>query len=65
VSLYAHDDGDINEQDIRQFLVTRGSPVTGSATESFGALLLAASWLEDIAAQDDVLAQTQLFDTYV
>ncbi|HBC6707644.1 TPA: molecular chaperone [Proteus mirabilis] len=65
VSLYAHDYGDIKEQDIRQFLVTRGMPVTGSATDSFGALLLAASWLEDNAAQDEVLAQTQLFDNYL
>ncbi|MGG4693017.1 molecular chaperone, partial [Proteus mirabilis] len=60
-----HDYGDIKEQDIRQFLVTRGMPVTGSATDSFGALLLAASWLEDNAAQDEVLAQTQLFDNYL
>lgn len=40
-------------------------PVTGSATDSFGALLLTASWLEDNAAQDEVLAQTQLFDNYL
>lgn len=65
VSIYAHDYADIKEEDTRQFLVARGMPVTESATDSFGALLLAASWLEDNSAQDEVLAQTQLFDEYL
>lgn len=65
VSVFAHDYGDIKEADIRQFLVTRGMPVTENATDSFGALLLAASWLEDNAAEDEVLAQIQLFDEYL
>lgn len=65
VSVYAHDYGDLQETAIREFLVTRGMPVTEQATDSFGALLLAASWLEDNAAEDEVLAQTQLFDDYL
>ncbi|MBG5948550.1 molecular chaperone [Proteus terrae] len=65
VSVYAHDYEKIKEDDIRQFLVTRGMPVTDNATDSFGALLLAASWLEDNSAEDEVLAQIQLFDEYL
>ncbi|OAT38925.1 TorD/DmsD family molecular chaperone [Proteus myxofaciens] len=65
VSIYAHDYCDVKEEEVRQFLQTRGMPVTDNATDSFGALLLAASWLEDNAAQDEVLAQTQLFDDYL
>lgn len=65
VSVYAHDYEEIKEGDIRQFLVTRGMPVTDNATDSFGALLLAASWLEDNSAEDEVLAQIQLFDEYL
>ncbi|MEQ4922074.1 TorD/DmsD family molecular chaperone [Proteus hauseri] len=65
VSIYAHDYSDIKEANIRQFLVARGMPVTENATDSFGALLLAASWLEDNSAEDEVLAQTQLFDEYL
>ncbi|AYY80771.1 MULTISPECIES: TorD/DmsD family molecular chaperone [Proteus] len=65
VSIYAHDYGEIKEDDIRQFLVARGMPVSESATDSFGALLLAASWLEDNSAQDELLAQIQLFDEYL
>ncbi|MBG2875651.1 molecular chaperone [Proteus alimentorum] len=65
VSVYAHDYEEIKEDDIRQFLVTRGMPVTDNATDSFGALLLAASWLEDNSAEDEVLAQIQLFDEYL
>lgn len=65
VSVYAHDYEEIKENDIRQFLVTRGMPVTDNATDSFGALLLAASWLEDNSAEDEVLAQIQLFDEYL
>ncbi|MBI6216338.1 molecular chaperone [Proteus vulgaris] len=65
VSVYAHDYEEIKEDDIRQFLVTRGMPVAESATDSFGALLLAASWLEDNSVEDEVLAQIQLFDEYL
>lgn len=65
VSVYAHDYEETKENDIRQFLVTRGMPVTDNATDSFGALLLAASWLEDNSAEDEVLAQIQLFDEYL
>lgn len=65
VSIYAHDYSDIKEENIRQFLIARGMPVSENATDSFGALLLAASWLEDNAAEDEVLAQIQLFDDYL
>lgn len=65
VSIYAHDYEEIKEDDIRQFLIARGMPVTDNATDSFGALLLAASWLEDNSAEDEVLAQIQLFDEYL
>ncbi|MCK9782088.1 MULTISPECIES: TorD/DmsD family molecular chaperone [Enterobacterales] len=65
VSVYAHAYEAIKEGDIRQFLVSRGMPVTDNPTDSFGSLLLAASWLEDNAAEDEVLAQIQLFDEYL
>ena len=53
------------ESDVRAFLQQVGMPVTGLATDHFGALLLAASWLEDHAQQDEIIAQTRLFDEFL
>lgn len=53
------------ERDVREFLEQKGMSLSSHPADSFGQLLLAASWLEDQAAQDEVLAQTQLFDEYL
>ncbi|MBD2793129.1 TorD/DmsD family molecular chaperone [Xenorhabdus szentirmaii] len=56
---------DREESEIRQFLVERGMPLFESPADQFGSLLLAASWLEDQAAVDEVQAQITLFDEYL
>ncbi|AJJ63475.1 TorD/DmsD family molecular chaperone [Yersinia aldovae] len=53
------------EAEIRAFLQQRGMPLGDGPTDHFGGLLLAASWLEDQAAEDEVLAQTLLFSEYL
>ncbi|WP_413491706.1 molecular chaperone [Morganella psychrotolerans] len=53
------------ENDVRQFLSERGMTVPEAAADSFGALLLAASWLEDQSQEDEVSAQTALFADYL
>lgn len=54
-----------SEQDVRDFLTQRGMPLGEQASDSFGQLLLAASWLEDQSAEDEVQAQITLFDEYL
>lgn len=53
------------EQDVRAFLQQRGMPLGENPADSFGSMLLAASWLEDQSAEDEVGAQTALFDDYL
>ncbi|EDU59237.1 cytoplasmic chaperone TorD [Providencia stuartii ATCC 25827] len=66
VSVFAHDyDDEIAEAEIREFLVERGMALTNARTDAFGALLLAASWLEDQAAEDETAAQIELFDSFI
>lgn len=54
-----------NEMDIRAFLQQRGMPLGESPADHFGAMLLAASWLEDQSQEDEVSAQITLFDEYL
>lgn len=53
------------ESDVRAFLQQRGMPLREGPADHFGGLLLAASWLEDQAQEDETEAQTQLFDHYL
>ncbi|AIU72622.1 molecular chaperone [Hafnia alvei FB1] len=53
------------EQEVRDFLTQRGMPLGEQAADGFGQLLLAASWLEDQSAEDEVQAQIALFDEYL
>jgi TorA maturation chaperone TorD len=53
------------ESDVRAFLQHVGVPVNAKPADHFGALLLAASWLEDHAQGDESLALCQLFDEYI
>lgn len=53
------------EAQIRAFLHQRGMPLGDAPVDSFGALLLAASWLEDQSEEDEVQAQITLFDDYL
>ncbi|WP_068871327.1 TorD/DmsD family molecular chaperone [Edwardsiella tarda] len=53
------------EQQVRDFLLQRGMPLGSGAADSFAQLLLAASWLEDQAQSDELLAQASLFDSYL
>ncbi|WP_299999369.1 molecular chaperone [uncultured Cedecea sp.] len=54
-----------NEQEVRQFLEQRGMPLGENPADHFGALLLAASWLEDQSQEDEYQAQITLFDSYI
>ncbi|NHB96665.1 TorD/DmsD family molecular chaperone [Photorhabdus stackebrandtii] len=54
-----------SENDIRQFLTERGMPLSHGPVDQFGSLLLASSWLEDQAAEDEVQGQIMLFDEYL
>ncbi|MDC9612706.1 molecular chaperone [Xenorhabdus khoisanae] len=56
---------DEKESEVRQFLAERGMPLSETPTDQFGSLLLAASWLEDQSAEDEVQAQITLFDEYL
>lgn len=53
------------EAEVRSFLQQRGMPLTDAPVDHFGALLLAASWLEDQAQEDEIQAQIALFDDYL
>ncbi|MBC8953174.1 molecular chaperone [Xenorhabdus sp. PB62.4] len=53
------------ESEVRQFLAERGMPLSETPADQFGSLLLAASWLEDQAAEDEVQVQITLFDEYL
>ncbi|AXF75620.1 molecular chaperone [Erwinia tracheiphila] len=53
------------EIEIRDFLQSRGMPLTDSPADHFGALLLASSWLEDRSQEDESEAQIALFDRYM
>ncbi|MEX0424237.1 molecular chaperone [Providencia rettgeri] len=66
VSMLANDyDSEITEAEVREFLTVRGMSLTNAPADAFGALLLAASWLEDQAAEDETAAQEELFDSYI
>lgn len=66
VSRLANDyDSEITEAEVREFLAVRGMALTDAPADTFGALLLAASWLEDQAAEDETAAQEELFDSYI
>ncbi|WP_413738632.1 molecular chaperone [Sodalis sp. RH21] len=51
--------------DVTAFLQQLGMPRGDGPADHFGALLLAASWLEDHAQQDETAAQRRLFDLYL
>lgn len=61
----SHWDNGPQENDVRAFLQSRGMPLTDSPADHFGTLLLAASWLEDQSAADELQAQITLFDDYI
>ncbi|MDX7987401.1 molecular chaperone [Xenorhabdus sp. 12] len=65
VAVCRSDYTDKAESDVRQFLVERGMPLSDAPADQFGSLLLAMSWLEDQAAEDEIQAQTTLFDEYL
>lgn len=66
VSMLANDyDAEVTEAEIREFLTVRGMTLTDAPVSTLGALLLAASWLEDQAAEDETAAQEELFDSYI
>ncbi|CNL13048.1 TorD/DmsD family molecular chaperone [Yersinia kristensenii] len=66
VSPYGADYEDArSEAEVRAFLQQRGMPLGEGPTDHFGGLLLAASWLEDQAAEDEVAAQIELFNDYL
>lgn len=53
------------EADVRAFLSSRGMPLSDAPADHIGALLLAASWLEDQSEADEITAQITLFDEYL
>ncbi|EKT57489.1 TorD/DmsD family molecular chaperone [Providencia sneebia] len=66
VSVFANDyDAEITDAEIREFLVERGMQLSDNRTDALGSLLLAASWLEDQAAEDETAAQIELFDSFI
>ncbi|BFI49609.1 molecular chaperone [Yersinia pseudotuberculosis] len=66
VSPYASDyDDAMPEVELRVFLQQRGMPLGDGPADHFGGLLLAASWLEDQAADDEIAAQITLFTDYL
>ncbi len=50
---------------VTQFLTERGMPLGTTPADHFGLLLLAASWLEDQSAADEIQAQLALFEEYL
>jgi len=66
VSPYASDyEEGHDEAEVRAFLQQRGMPLGDTPADHFGALLLAASWLEDQAQEDEIQAQITLFDEFL
>ena len=53
------------EAEIREFLSARGMPLSDAPADHFGVLLLAASWLEDQSAEDEIEAQETLFSEFL
>jgi Uncharacterized component of anaerobic dehydrogenases len=53
------------EAEVRAFLSARGMPLGETPADHIGTLLLAASWLEDNAAEDENEALETLFDDYL
>ncbi|MDX6022692.1 molecular chaperone [Scandinavium sp. V105_16] len=53
------------EADVRSFLSSRGMPLSDTPADHIGTLLLAASWLEDNAADDENEAVDTLFADYL
>ncbi|WP_034915551.1 MULTISPECIES: molecular chaperone [Erwinia] len=53
------------ESDVRNFLQSRGMPLSDAPADHFGVLLLASSWLEDQSEADESDAQITLFDRYL
>lgn len=56
---------DAPQAEVREFLQQRGMPLGEGPVDHFGALLLAASWLEDQAQEDETAAQSAFFDNYL
>jgi len=54
-----------SEAQVRAFLEARGMPLGESAADHIGTLLLAASWLEDNAAEDENEAIETLFADFL
>ncbi|EKY3090104.1 molecular chaperone [Cronobacter dublinensis] len=54
-----------SEQEVRAFLTARGMPLGEAPADHFGLLLLAASWLEDQSAEDEIEAQETLFGEFL
>ena len=53
------------ESDVRAFLSARGMPLADTPADHIGTLLLAASWLEDKAEEDDTEALETLFGDFI
>ncbi|ADO48994.1 TorD/DmsD family molecular chaperone [[Enterobacter] lignolyticus] len=53
------------ESEVRSFLSSRGMPLSDAPADHIGTLLLAASWLEDNAAEDETEALETLFADYL
>lgn len=53
------------QEDVRAFLSARGMPLADTPSDHIGTLLLAASWLEDNAAEDESEALETLFADYI
>ncbi|HEY2454175.1 MAG TPA: molecular chaperone [Scandinavium sp.] len=53
------------EAEVRSFLSSRGMPLSDTPADHIGTLLLAASWLEDNAAEDESEAVDTLFTDYL
>ena len=53
------------EAEVRSFLSSRGMPLSDTPADHIGTLLLAASWLEDNAAEDESEAVDTLFSEYL
>ncbi|MBV4412133.1 molecular chaperone [Enterobacteriaceae bacterium YMB-R22] len=53
------------DDEVRHFLKSRGMPPGEGAADHFGALLLAASWLEDQQQEDESEALERLFAGYI
>lgn len=53
------------EAEVRAFLSSCGMPLADTPADHIGTLLLAASWLEDNAAEDETEALETLFGDYI